>query len=135
MTDLGTLPGGETSAASAVNERGEVVGTADTATGNHAFRWHRARPGGLDDLGAPAGDRSFAVDVNERGDVLGEYWGARQRVVVWDDGRSTPPGTTAPEWDDASATALNDNGLIAGESVGGEYERATVWLTRRARQG
>src|SRR5262249_55918269 len=52
--DLGTLPGGDYSSASAINRAGEVVGTSNTATSVRAFRWTRS--GGMRDLGALPGD-------------------------------------------------------------------------------
>src|SRR5438128_703731 len=40
LTDLGTLPGGLTSYALAINASGQVVGTGSTATEDqHAFLW------------------------------------------------------------------------------------------------
>ena len=40
MTDLGTLPGAFQSSAVGINNRGQVVGNADTAAGEtHAVLW------------------------------------------------------------------------------------------------
>jgi uncharacterized membrane protein len=40
MTDLGTLPGGKESQALAINERGQIIGQAETKTGQrHAVLW------------------------------------------------------------------------------------------------
>jgi probable HAF family extracellular repeat protein len=41
MVDLGTLPGGNFSAAHAINDRGQVVGYSDTALEEHAVLWSR----------------------------------------------------------------------------------------------
>src|ERR1700682_1286437 len=63
-TDLGTLPGGTTSAATALNVNGQVVGSADTANGaTHAFSWTAL--GGMVDLGTPGlgGTNSAAKGV------------------------------------------------------------------------
>src|SRR5262245_45478325 len=53
MTDLGTLPGGASSVALDINNRGQIVGQATTATGAvHAVMWQR---GVVSDLGTFGG--------------------------------------------------------------------------------
>jgi probable HAF family extracellular repeat protein len=43
MIDLGTLPGGGYSYATAVNDLGQIVGSSGTASGNeHAVLWRRS---------------------------------------------------------------------------------------------
>ena len=37
--DLGTLPGGTSSEAVAINRRGQVAGNSDSSTGGSAFLW------------------------------------------------------------------------------------------------
>jgi len=45
MRDLGTLPGGQNSIAHALNNRGQVAGRSDVASGEiHAVVWTRAAP-------------------------------------------------------------------------------------------
>lgn len=67
MTDLGTLGGG-TSWANAINDAGQVVGTAMTAEGVlHPFLWQN---GTMTDLVPASGVSAGAVDVNQRGQVL-----------------------------------------------------------------
>ena len=72
MTDLGTLPGGTYSYASAINAAGQVTGTADTAGGaSHAFRWTAS--GGMQDLGTLPGEtNSSASAINAPGQVTGD---------------------------------------------------------------
>ncbi len=86
--NLGTL-GGYESAAAAVNNRGEVVGAAETATPElfpnrcpvacdfflygdpteaHAFLWH---DGTMQDLGTLGGPDSGAFFVNDKGEIAG----------------------------------------------------------------
>jgi probable HAF family extracellular repeat protein len=63
MTDLGTL-GGPTSFDSAVNDRGQILGMADTTAGDsHAVLWDQGR---TVDLGALR-----VGDINNRGTVVG----------------------------------------------------------------
>src|SRR5262249_6226735 len=73
MRDLGTL-GGSQSAATGINEAGEVVGFAtDAAQRKRAFLWKGGRMRDLNDLvgGASGWVLEGAVDINGRGQVLG----------------------------------------------------------------
>jgi probable HAF family extracellular repeat protein len=75
MIDLGTL-GGSTSAAYAVNNKGQVVGRArvsDTPIVRHAFLWEK---GHMSDLGtvAPCA-RSTAVSINSASQIVGGLGG------------------------------------------------------------
>jgi len=72
ITDLGALPGGDNSSANGINDRGEIVGSSETAAGaTHAFLIRRKT---MIDLGTLAHDptlNSSAKAINERGEIVG----------------------------------------------------------------
>jgi probable HAF family extracellular repeat protein len=69
MIDLGTF-GGAFSGATAINNSGEVTGSAATVTGAaHAFSY---RLGTLIDLGTLGGENSVGYDINDSGMIVGE---------------------------------------------------------------
>ena len=83
MTDLGTLPGGKSSTATAINDRGQIVGYASTATRtNHAFLWENGK---MTDLGTlPRYQASRAVAINNKGQIVGYTTKTGQRhAVLW----------------------------------------------------
>ena len=92
VTDLGTLPGGAgNNVANAINDRGEIVGTALLSDGTvHSFLWSRQR--GMQDPGLP-GDDSVSVagccqTINNRGEVVGFSFPGPLgggRAIVWVD--------------------------------------------------
>lgn len=76
MRELPPLPGDSTSAATAINDKGQVVGISGacgTAVGavsaEHAVIWEKGRVKEIGDLGGVAWNTPMAI--NERGDVVG----------------------------------------------------------------
>ncbi|GAA1415758.1 hypothetical protein [Catellatospora coxensis] len=114
MTDLGTL-GGPTSAATAINNNGWIVGYSTLADGvtTHAFLW---RPGlGMIDL-APSTVTSLASGVNDSGMVVGRYvTGGELRGFRWVNGVFSDLNT--PDGSGFDANAVNKHGKIAGTHV------------------
>ncbi len=113
---LGLLPGGTTSRATAINDRGVIVGHGDTTNGeNHAIRWN---PGGrITDLGTlPGGTYSYAYSINNRGDIVGYANTASgdDRAVRWaPDGSITDLGSL-PGHTGGYAYGINDEGRVVG---------------------
>jgi len=95
LTNLGTLPGGSSSHAHAINDKGQVVGDSRVRVPGTAgdsqdvMVWDATN--GMKDLGhLPGGDTTSAYGINNQGDIVG--WGLCQ-------GRETgfymPAGKTA----------------------------------------
>jgi probable HAF family extracellular repeat protein len=117
MTDLGYLPGGNYSAATAINDLGQVTGYSYTPSGKyHAFLWSKST--GMKDLGVlPNGALSTGNDINNSGQIVG--WGddsnSGEDGFVWSAATgmqhiTVPPGATG-----SAAIAINDAGQIAGQ--------------------
>jgi probable HAF family extracellular repeat protein len=116
VTDLGTL-GGATSTATALNDRGHVVGYSTTAEEEtRAFVW---RGGRMTELPTPDGfDAARAHDVNNHGVAVGragQGWGqGGGQAVLWRAGKAT---VIAPDDSyDSRAVAINDAGQVLIES-------------------
>ena len=110
VTDLGALTGPKSDAV-AINERGEVVGTADVnvrSSGGtyltHAFLWRRGR---LIDLGAFDGKSSRADGINNRGQIVGT---SNQHGFLW----SQEQGRRLIRATFCRGLAINDKGDVAG---------------------
>lgn len=144
IRDLGALDGRQ-SWATALNERGQIVGRATTrgyGDPPHAFSW---RAGKLTDIGTVGRDLggdlpslSEAVAVNERGDVLGNGSVNQNSPVsyafMWRAGRMrvlTAPGAmSAGAFVYSVAEAINERGEVVGwigSDVGYGKGRAFLW--------
>jgi probable HAF family extracellular repeat protein len=119
-TDLGTL-GGVSTLVSDINDRGQVVGGSETASGGtHAFGWQR---GAMRDLtpSAPASVTTTARAINEHGQVLIDIAdGDTYRSVLWVRGRTVDITDGTPG---VYAHALNDRGQVVVQRPG----RLELW--------
>ena len=131
VTDLGALPGGNNSAATEINERGEIVGLSsngkiDPSTGlpeGHAVLWRDRQ---VTDLGTLGGSPSAATGINDRGLVVGFSantvpdpfsmfgFGTQTRTFVWKNGVMRDIGTLGGP--DATPFGHNNRGQVSGSS-------------------
>jgi probable HAF family extracellular repeat protein len=135
-TELGTL-GGTNSEAYAVNDVGQVVGKAQTSTGDfHAFFWD----GAMQDLGTLANyTSSVAYGINNRGRVVGKATnssGSSHAFVRLNNGirdlNNLIPANSG--WELIEAKDINNNGRIIGYgTVNGEnhaFVLTPTWVTQ-----
>jgi probable HAF family extracellular repeat protein len=120
VRDIGTL-GGASANAVGLNDAGQVVGRADTGVGaNHAFVWSAGT--GMTDLGVlPGASASAGFAINNEGVVAGYSDGVPATPPLafrWSaaDGMRGLGAFTSGLASFSVATALNDAGLIAGNS-------------------
>ena len=137
-TILGDLGGPGDHVATAINDRGDVVGNSDHPDGTiHPFVW--TRHAGTRDLGAFPG--AFATvapccdTINNRGDVAGFYFDATgPHAFVWQDGVLTDLNTVIPSDSPLHllfAETINDSGEIAGAGVTSSGEMHAFLATPR----
>jgi probable HAF family extracellular repeat protein len=137
LTDLGALPGNNSSAVFQINEHGVGAGssengTLDPLTGYPAQIAVLFKDGRVVNLGTlPGGHESVAIAINDRGQVAGFSsngvpdrvsifkWGTQTRSFIWQDGVMRDLGTLGGP--DAVLNELNARGQIAGDS----YTNAT----------
>ena len=115
-------PHGGTTGATSVNNAGRIVGFMTVASGEvHAVIWEL--DGSITDLGTLGGNQSVAWDINELGYVVGESRDASgvMQAFVWDVvGGMQPIGGI-------KAVAINENGLIVGNTAINGFPRAVYW--------
>jgi probable HAF family extracellular repeat protein len=133
LIDLNTSTvGGNPLTANAINDSGEVVGTAlfPNQTAPHAYLW---KYGLATDLGTLDGDCfSEAFAINSKEQVVGQSFNCETqigRTFLWEDGvmmdlnATVPPGSGLQL---VEAVAINERGEIAGDLVPPDCEGGIV---------
>jgi probable HAF family extracellular repeat protein len=127
MRDLGTLGGGSSSG-SAINNRGEVVGSGQLPNLHfQAFLW---RPGpGMQSLGTLGGATSQAIDINDHTHVVGfsDMADGNQHAFLWTAARGMEDlGTLGGRY--SLALGISKTGKVVGQSetAAGTFE-AFLW--------
>jgi probable HAF family extracellular repeat protein len=132
LKDLGTLPGDTHSEAYALNEKGQVVGTSETALGpTRAFLYDT--DGTIKPLGnLPGGTSSFAAGINDAGVTVGDAFidPDNTHAFVWMNGTMYDLNVFIDDpnspWELTSAGAVNNGGVIVGVGTINGEEHAFV---------
>jgi probable HAF family extracellular repeat protein len=146
---LAPLSGDQDSAATALNDAGDVVGISgecNNAVGalsaRHAIIWHNGKPSELPTFGGSGWNTP--TDINERGDVVGfanmppdiaadgslEF---NPVAFIWTKEKGTQKILPLEGDTNSIAYAINNRGQVVGQSFGGpEGARAFVWENGKA---
>jgi len=126
--------GGKQISVSAINDRGQIVGTASDAKGrSHAVLW---QGGKLIDIGVlPGYDKSYASGINNVGQVVGwsekpdpKYESASQ-AFMWQKGKLQALPTLGSE---TMAVGINNKGQIVGFAFTSSFvSHAVLWENGR----
>jgi probable HAF family extracellular repeat protein len=140
IRELPPLPGDTASAATALNDRGQVVGISgicDRAVGRfsaiHDVLWQNGKPIDLGSLGGVAWNTPMAI--NERGDVVGfanasaaAGGGFDAHAFLWTRRHGMRDLGTLPGDAFSQALGINDRREIVGTSCDADFNcRAVVW--------
>jgi probable HAF family extracellular repeat protein len=123
ITNLGTLPGGNLSNASDINNNGQVVGVSNTANGNPSgVVWQN---GTIQNLGTlPGNDFSSANAINDAGVAVGNSgtFSGNLNAVVWQNGAIQNIGNNSVQAND-----INNLAQVVGITNLNGNNQAFLW--------
>jgi len=124
---LGTLPGGDYSFASDINDAGEVVGASNTGSSMVPFIWTAG--GGMQRGPMLPGDNGGqALGVNKYGHVVGYSSGLNGvRAFIWTQSNGIRSLGVLPGGSYSRARGLNDLDEVMGTSASSAGDRAFLW--------
>ena len=140
IRELPPLSGDTVSAATALNDRGQVVGISgicDRAVGRfsaiHAVLWRNGQPVDLGSLGGVAWNTPMAID--DRGDVVGFANATAAaggsfdaHAFLWTKADGMQDLGTLPDDTTSQALGVNDRGEVVGTSCDADFNcRAVIW--------
>jgi probable HAF family extracellular repeat protein len=120
MSDLGNVPNGNTSWATAINDRGQIVGESGYWTGATGDQFGNAfiyTNGQMTDLGSFGGSYCQAFGINIAGQIAGDYYGVPTggryyHAFLYSGGQLTDFGTNFSY--QSMASGINDAGKVVG---------------------
>ncbi|HWB98355.1 MAG TPA: DUF3466 family protein [Bryobacteraceae bacterium] len=113
--ELGTLPGGNWSAAYGINNSSEVVGYGNTGGGAFlGFYWTGQS---LISIGTLGGSNSYAMGVNDSGEIVGDASTAAGYLHAFADSNGTLTDLGTLGGTSSYAYSVNDQGLVVGYST------------------
>jgi probable HAF family extracellular repeat protein len=134
IRQLVPFPGDSVGAASAINDKGQVVGgsgiceSPGTAAFVHPVLWQKGRVTNLGSLGGVM--NNLAVSINNRGQVVGvsDLAGdATFHAFLWQNAVMTDLGTLSGDFS-SLASEINDDGQVVGQSCDMNFNcRSFLW--------
>jgi probable HAF family extracellular repeat protein len=130
VTDLGVLPGCDTSVAVGINDRGDVAGYCMNGGDQMAVVW---RNGQMINLGKlPLGTYASAVSINSQGVVVGDGDTGDSRPRIWVSTTNGLNNFFSNNGGNTHAILIGDSGFIGGyytKSLSGNTSgwRGTIW--------